>query len=73
MMYVNERRADSIWVTELWFLVMKLPYILSHFGGKARAFGTRPLADLSVSIARMRKWDEGEEDVMNERSRDSRV
>jgi hypothetical protein len=40
MIYVRERKADSICVTEDWFLVMKSPYIWSHFGGSAKALGT---------------------------------
>jgi hypothetical protein len=51
MIYVNERRADSIWVTELWFLVTNSPYMLSHFGGSSRGFVTRQRAACGVSIA----------------------
>jgi hypothetical protein len=40
MIYVRERKADSICVTEDWFLVMKSPYIWSHFGGSEKALGT---------------------------------
>jgi hypothetical protein len=52
MIYVRERRADSIWVTEDWFLVMNVPYIESHFGGSARRFGIpcRAVAGLRVSM-----------------------
>lgn len=51
MMYVKDRRADSIWVTELWFLVMNSPYMLSHFGGSSRGFVTRQRAAWGVSMA----------------------
>ena len=50
MIYVRERNADSICVTELWFLVMKSPYMFIHFGGKDSALGTCRLAILSESI-----------------------
>ena len=50
IMYVKERRADSICVTELWFLVMKSPYMLIHLGGNDMAFGTCLLAILRDSI-----------------------
>jgi len=33
MMYVKERRVDSICDTWLAFLVMKSSYLCSHFGG----------------------------------------
>lgn len=36
MMYVSDRRADSIWDTALLFLVMKSEYMPSHFGGSDR-------------------------------------
>lgn len=40
IMYVNDRRADSICETWLEFFVMKPSYIASHFGGRARAVRT---------------------------------
>jgi hypothetical protein len=55
---VSERRADSIDVTELWFLVMKSPYMESHCGGAARALGTCREAVLRVSIVLDRVWDD---------------
>jgi hypothetical protein len=36
IMYVRERRADSIEVTEDWFFVMKFEYRESHLGGRQR-------------------------------------
>lgn len=36
MMYVSERRADSICDTWLAFLVMKSSYFCSHLGGRAQ-------------------------------------
>lgn len=52
MIYVKERRADSICVTEDWFLVIKVLYMLSHLGGKLRRFWSpcRGGADLGESI-----------------------
>ena len=40
MIYVSDRNADSICVTELWFFVMKSAYMLSHLGGNASGLGT---------------------------------
>jgi hypothetical protein len=51
MIYVNDRKADSICVTELWFLVMKSPYMFNHFGGNSRGFVTRHRAAWGVSMA----------------------
>ena len=47
---MRERSADSICVTELWFLVMKSPYMFIHFGGNVKALGTCLLAILRESI-----------------------
>ena len=44
MMYVSDRRVDSIWETELAFLVMKSSYMCSHFGGRA----SRPETELGI-------------------------
>lgn len=40
MMYVRERRADSIWATWPAFLVTKWSYVAIHLGGRARAWRT---------------------------------
>lgn len=39
MIYVKLRSADSIWETALAFLMMKSPYMSSHFGGSDKASG----------------------------------
>lgn len=56
MMYVKERKADSICVTEDWWVVMKVLYKESHFGGRVRAWGRE--RGLAVDILGDR-WHEG--------------
>jgi hypothetical protein len=51
MMYVNERRADSICDTALEFLVMKSEYIPSHFGGMDSTSLVRWVACLYIAGA----------------------
>jgi hypothetical protein len=53
MIYVNERKADSICDTALEFLVMKSEYIPSHFGGMDSTSLVRWVACLYIAGAPM--------------------
>jgi hypothetical protein len=50
MIYVKDRKADSICETELALAMTKSPYISTHFCGDGMFSGIRAVTRLKVSI-----------------------